>query len=207
LTRFFSILTVCMSNEFEQTETKTSIETQTSLPQDVIDKILLYCPVSTSISIGNEYTKSIILKHTYLRKRWYSNNMKIIKWLHKYRVKGYTEDVMDHACGKGWLKKVQWMHNHCYDCTFNGMDYAAANGHLDVIIWLHRNRREGCTNAAMTKAAQNGHLKVINWLHSNTNGGCDSKAARTLIEKENKTENERKIASFLRAYDYDYPEY
>lgn len=27
----------------------------------------------------------------------------------------------------------------------NAMDLAAANGHLDVVKWLHENRKEGCT--------------------------------------------------------------
>ena len=51
------------------------------------------------------------------------------------------------------------------------MDWAAANGHLDFIQWLHSNRSEGCTDDAMDKAAQNGHLDVIQWLHSNRSEG------------------------------------
>jgi hypothetical protein len=41
------------------------------------------------------------------------------------------------------------------------MDCAAENGHLDVIIWLHKNRTEGCTADAMDCAVENGHLDMI----------------------------------------------
>ncbi len=45
------------------------------------------------------------------------------------------------------------------------MDRAAANGHLEVVRWLHANRTEGCTTSAMDDAAKNGHLEVVQWLH------------------------------------------
>ena len=38
------------------------------------------------------------------------------------------------------------------------MNYAARYGHLDVVKWLHENRREGCTENAMNCAAQYGNL-------------------------------------------------
>lgn len=40
------------------------------------------------------------------------------------------------------------------------MDEAAKNGHLDVVIWLHENRQEGCTGGAMDMAGRHGHLEV-----------------------------------------------
>ncbi|ETV95418.1 hypothetical protein H310_11292 [Aphanomyces invadans] len=45
------------------------------------------------------------------------------------------------------------------------MDVAAKHGHLDIIQWLHANRKEGCTSAAMDHAARNGHVDVCDWLH------------------------------------------
>ncbi|CAB1106367.1 unnamed protein product [Ectocarpus sp. CCAP 1310/34] len=49
----------------------------------------------------------------------------------------------------------------------NRPDYAAANGYLPVVQWLHDNRREGCTVSAMNWAAENGHLSVVQFLHHN----------------------------------------
>ncbi|EGZ19424.1 hypothetical protein PHYSODRAFT_558163 [Phytophthora sojae] len=60
-------------------------------------------------------------------------------------------------------------------CTSAAMDIAAANGHLDVVKWLHAYRSEGCTAAAMDKAA-GGHLKVVQWLHSHRSEGCTAEA-------------------------------
>ncbi|EGZ14840.1 hypothetical protein PHYSODRAFT_333162 [Phytophthora sojae] len=61
-------------------------------------------------------------------------------------------------------------------CTSKAMDDAAANGHLDVVKWLHENRDEGCTSRAMDGAAIGGHLRVIQWLHENTSQGCTTGA-------------------------------
>src|SRR3989344_1282659 len=56
------------------------------------------------------------------------------------------------------------------------MDWAAKNGHLNVIIWLHLNRTEGCSRRAMNDAAKNGHFDVVKWLHENRTEGCSIKA-------------------------------
>ena len=54
------------------------------------------------------------------------------------------------------------------------MDYAAMNGHLNVVQWLHENRKsqvEGCSTDAMDGAAMNGHLEVVKWLRANLREG------------------------------------
>ena len=47
------------------------------------------------------------------------------------------------------------------------MNYAAINGHLEVVKWLYNNRTEGCTQVAMDCAAIRGHSDVVKWLHAN----------------------------------------
>ena len=47
------------------------------------------------------------------------------------------------------------------------MDIAARNGHLDVVMWLHENRTEGCSDWAVDYAAKYGHLEVVRWLYQN----------------------------------------
>ena len=56
------------------------------------------------------------------------------------------------------------------------MDYAAQNGHLHVVQWLHLNRTEGCHTWAMNLAAMNGHLHIVQWLHLNRTEGCTTEA-------------------------------
>ena len=46
----------------------------------------------------------------------------------------------------------------------DAMNWAAENGHLDIVQWLHTNRNEGCTKYAMDVALSNGHLDVLQWL-------------------------------------------
>lgn len=45
------------------------------------------------------------------------------------------------------------------------MDVAAETGRLDVLIWLHENRTEGCSHMAPWHAAEIGHLEMVKWLH------------------------------------------
>lgn len=52
-------------------------------------------------------------------------------------------------------------------CSAAAMDGAAANGHLDIVRWLHEHRSEGCTSDAMDAAGANGHLYVVRWIYYN----------------------------------------
>eukprot|EP00122_Pirum_gemmata_P019720 Pgem_evm1s18451 len=45
------------------------------------------------------------------------------------------------------------------------MDMAATNGYLDIVKFLHFNRKEGCTRLAFDGAARNGHLEIVRFLH------------------------------------------
>jgi ankyrin repeat protein len=45
-------------------------------------------------------------------------------------------------------------------------NWAALNGHLDVVKFLHCNRTEGCTTNAMNLAVENGRLDVVEFLTS-----------------------------------------
>jgi hypothetical protein len=47
------------------------------------------------------------------------------------------------------------------------IDNAAAKGRLDIVQFLHENRREGCSFDAMENAISYGKLEVATWLHSN----------------------------------------
>ena len=61
-------------------------------------------------------------------------------------------------------------------CSTLAMDYAAGNGYLEVVKWLHENRSEGCTTDAMDLAAFYGNLEIVKWLHENRSEGCTTKA-------------------------------
>ncbi|TMW58952.1 hypothetical protein Poli38472_007097 [Pythium oligandrum] len=62
------------------------------------------------------------------------------------------------------------------DWTTDAMDQAAKHGRLDVVKWLHTNRREGCTKKAMDGAVEEGHYDVVKWLCENRTEGCSSSA-------------------------------
>ena len=77
----------------------------------------------------------------------------------------FTKEAMNFAAMNGHLDVVKWLHeNRKEGCTINAMDWGAKFGHLDIVIWLHDNRTEGCTTNAMDWAGGYGHLEVVKWL-------------------------------------------
>ena len=83
-----------------------------------------------------------------------------------------TTRAMNWAAQNGCLSTIIWLHNNRQEgCTTDAMDYAAKYGHLNIIIWLHNNGKN-CTTRAMNWAAENGHLEVVKWLHKNRQEGC-----------------------------------
>lgn len=73
----------------------------------------------------------------------------------------FTEQAVVSAAAQGNLEMVKYLHrNRTEGATAQAMDLAATFGHLDVVQWLHINRREGCTSKAMDGAACNGHIDV-----------------------------------------------
>lgn len=45
-------------------------------------------------------------------------------------------------------------------CTTAAFDRAAMNNHVDVVLWLTKNRTEGGTESALQFAVSRGHTKV-----------------------------------------------
>ena len=84
--------------------------------------------------------------------------------------------AMNYAAQEGHLDMVRLLHERGWGCTRQAMDSAAGEGHLDVVVWLHENRTEGCSTQAMDSAAMCGHMDMVLWLHENRNEGCTSSA-------------------------------
>lgn len=98
-------------------------------------------------------------------------------WAEKPTRPGCTTAAMDGAAANGHMEVVQWLHqNRNEGCTMDAMNAAAANGHLDMVKWLLEHTKVGCTMKAMDGAARGGHLEVVKWRHEHTDGGCTSKA-------------------------------
>ena len=75
---------------------------------------------------------------------------------------------MNPAAENGHMDVVKWLHeNRREGCTTDAMKWAAGNGRLDILKWLYERkpRKDGCTGDAMIEAAKNGHLKIVQWLY------------------------------------------
>ena len=89
--------------------------------------------------------------------------------------------LLDDVAGRGFSSLVGSLHERGLNCSTDAMDKAAANGHLEVVAFLHSHRREGCTVFAMDTAAAEGHLDVVTFLHFNRTEGCTVDALNKTI--------------------------
>ncbi|GLE04940.1 hypothetical protein PINS_up013921 [Pythium insidiosum] len=88
-----------------------------------------------------------------------------------------THDALDVAAANGHLEVVQFLHEHSAEGgSIAAMDGAARHGHLAVVEFLDSHRDEGCTTAAMDDAAAHGHLEVVKYLHERRSEGCTTAA-------------------------------
>lgn len=94
----------------------------------------------------------------------------LIKWA---RESFENDNIWDrytcvYAAYNGHLEVLKYLHTN--GCKWNvwTCDHAALNGHLEVLIYAHKN---GCTwdNWTCNNAAINGHLEVLKYAHEN---GC-----------------------------------
>ncbi|KAJ1562971.1 hypothetical protein HK405_005019 [Cladochytrium tenue] len=98
------------------------------------------------------------------------NHTHILEWI----IPKFKDVVsIDCAATAGRLDIVQMIHQSTTArATTVAMDYAAANGHLDVVksgwldvvMYLHQHRIGGCNGDALISAAMNGHLEVVEFL-------------------------------------------
>lgn len=81
------------------------------------------------------------------------------------------------------------------------IDYAAENGYLEVVKWLHLNTDEPCTTHAMNYAASNGHFEIVKFLYEKILFSCCIEEAIEIAAEEGHTE----IVKFL--YQYIHKDY
>ncbi|EGG18527.1 hypothetical protein DFA_04021 [Cavenderia fasciculata] len=101
---------------------------------------------------------------------------------------------MDLAAKLGFLDIVLFLHQHRQEgCTTDALDNACKFGFMDIVLFLHQHRTEGATHKALCGAASNGHFEMVQFLYNNRQEEVD--IARAL---ESSCFNSRiEIVSFL----------
>ncbi|KAH9128428.1 hypothetical protein LEN26_009108 [Aphanomyces euteiches] len=103
--------------------------------------------------------------------------IEILRWLiDKHGMEAENCRAMDLAAANGHIDALIFLNARKFSCSTKAMDGAAQNGHLEIINWLQMYRTEGCTVNAMNLAASNNHFDVVKWLHANRNEGCNRNA-------------------------------
>jgi hypothetical protein len=92
-----------------------------------------------------------------------------------------TYAVVNFAAENGHIDVLEWLYNHnLRDHTEHAMDWAAENGKLDAIKWLDRKLHAPCTRHAIRHARWHGHRDVVNWLRLNR--ATESRCRRSFID-------------------------
>ncbi|EFA78726.1 hypothetical protein PPL_08187 [Heterostelium album PN500] len=112
-------------------------------------------------SVSNQYLKTLI----HLDPAIDHGNLEIIKMLlMRFPFIEKLGSSMVRAAEHGFMEIVIYLHENGWPSSSAAIDFAAGNGHLDVVKYLFTNRTEGCTIVAVNKSAGNGHLDVIRYL-------------------------------------------
>lgn len=113
------------------------------------------------------------------------------KWLHRnfnertlWGGLGLFLDVANNhlensAAADGHLQVVRWLHNTRAEgrtVAATGVTAKKRGGHFAVLKWLQQHRREGCTPSVTDNAAGIGSLDIIQWLETQCTLGCASQA-------------------------------
>ncbi|OQR89037.1 hypothetical protein THRCLA_22758, partial [Thraustotheca clavata] len=94
--------------------------------------------------------------------------------------------AIDYAADNGHLHIVKFLHeNGCRECSTDAVDLAAGHGYIDIIKWLHQNRTEGCTSEALEEALSNDHLNIVEYLETHYNVGFSKYAMANAARKGN----------------------
>ncbi|KDO19497.1 hypothetical protein SPRG_15303 [Saprolegnia parasitica CBS 223.65] len=72
--------------------------------------------------------------------------------------------TMDTVCTMGLLALATQMHLDGQRCSANAMNGAAINGHLEMVMFLHEHRQEGCFPHTIARVAAQGHVDVLAYL-------------------------------------------
>ncbi|GAB9471377.1 hypothetical protein Gpo141_00008592 [Globisporangium polare] len=144
-------------------------------------------------------------------------HLEIVKFLYQHRTKGREQEAFSRAVQNGHLEVVRFLHEQSalerplatgdevvatgsddvetvpLDASCLLIDVAAANGHLEVVKYLHENYSHECSHRAMSDAAANGHLDVVEFLHENRTEGCAPDTLDCAARK-----NHLEVVKFLR---------
>ncbi|EQC27411.1 hypothetical protein SDRG_14737 [Saprolegnia diclina VS20] len=105
------------------------------------------------------------------------SRMLFLRELYTSSTRYFSRTFMNLTASYGYLDVLVFLHEHRKNgCTTDAMDLAAANGHVAIVAFLHHHRDEGCTTRAMDVAAANGHLDVVRFLHLFRHEGCTTQA-------------------------------
>lgn len=115
-----------------------------------------------------------------------NGDLNIIKMLNYKNSKYFNNWTIEYAVLHDMLDIVIWLHTNRKDCcTKESVTNAAYIGSIAILEWLNLNVSEGWTPEAMDYASEQGHLDVVKWLHTNRREGCTQNALQLAFDNDN----------------------
>jgi len=162
-------------------EYKNLIKSLYKMDRYIIQRIALYVKDSSIVKLlyniseyrdlinESDYHYDELVKD-YSKKNWNTDDLRMIESLYRLKIPYYYNGYnhMDCAASNGNIEIVKWLHaNRKEGCTTYAMNNAALEGHLEIVKWLHYNRKEGSTIFAIDCAASKSHIEIVKWLKEN----------------------------------------
>jgi hypothetical protein len=110
------------------------------------------------------WLKSVMDEPYFCYKVAYTNKLELLKWAREEKRCEWNDWTIEAAAFKGNLEMVKYcVANECR-IDKNACAFAAGNGHLKVLKYLHEKAKAPWDRRTATWAAQNGHLHILEYL-------------------------------------------
>ena len=144
--------------------------------KEIVSSLLRLQMVMNEVNIDVHQLNGHIFSHLIIKCAVYNGNLDVLMWIknnnaQRWKMVCQSVQLCDKAARGGKLKVLQWLRSQDGGkCRWdeNTCRAAAADGHLEILIWAHQN---GCPWNEWTcaYAAREGQLEVLKWARAN---GC-----------------------------------
>lgn len=83
-------------------------------------------------------------------------------------IEGYPVVAIRYAAEEGHLEVLKWLHGNLREkCSGKAMKYAAGLGQLEIVKWLYVNCKNISVKSAVNRATEENQVEVVKWFYEN----------------------------------------
>ncbi len=146
---------------------KNSKYTNETLPQEIIDNILVKTTIELGIILNNQYTIGRLYQESVHSLCWACQwgHINMVKWLFHHKKEKKIKTSIAIASERGYLDILKFIYN-IKEESFSDFTllWACGEGHLDIVKWYYRLTRKGLNSECFDLAVKYKQMKIVRFL-------------------------------------------